>query len=125
MDITIRGLNFDLTDHLLDLISEKMDDSIRAFGNINPDLVQVTVQLSWEPQRYRSQEQLYRAEAKVSAPGKTIWVEEHGADVYAAVVKMKETLTRQIREWRERKIEGKRKGARTAKQLGHAEEVEE
>ena len=120
MNITFQGTNLELTDELKKFVLRKIDDASRAFGDFNLDPVQISIELERTTRRHpqaRENEQLFRAEANVSVPGHLIRVEESAMDIEQSVVKMKHTLTREIRHWRERLIEEKRKGARKAKQM--------
>ena len=120
MNITIKGTNLSLTDALRDLVEQKILDSLRALGGMNKESVRVAVELERTTHRYiqsKHNEQLYRAEATVSLPGHTLRVEESAKDIEQAIIKLKHTLTRDIRKWREHLIHSRRQGARKAKSL--------
>ena len=120
MNITLQATNLTLSDNLKDLVNRKIGDAARAFGDMNMDPVQIAVELEKTTNRHpqeRTNEQLFRVEANVSVPGQLIRVEESAMELEQAIVKMKHTLTREIRHWRERKIEERRKGARKAKSI--------
>lgn len=119
MNTTIQGTNVRLTNKLRDFVDEKLEDCFRAFGDMNLEAVHVAIELERTTRRHpneREDEQLYRAEANVSLPGRLIRAEESASDIYQAIVKLKHTLTREIRKWRERVSDGTRDGARRVKE---------
>ena len=118
MNTTFQGTNLELNDEIRSYVHRKLEDCFRSFGDMNLDAVQVDVELQRTTSRHpqeRSTDQLYRAEANVSVPGRLIRAEGTGSDLTQAVVKMKRKLAREIRSWREKMIGNSRKGARTAK----------
>ncbi len=119
--ITLQGTNLSITPELRQFVDKKIEDAVRALGEVNPDAVRIEIELEHTSRRHpqeRKDEQLFRAEANVKVPGRLIRVEESAMHIEQAIVKMKNTLTRQIRHWRERTIEHKRKGGRRAKSMG-------
>ncbi|WP_456426578.1 ribosome hibernation-promoting factor, HPF/YfiA family [Rhodocaloribacter sp.] len=117
MNITFQGTNLDLNDDLRNFVEEKLNDAFKAFGNIKTDPIRVAVELERTTRHHRKDDTLYRAEANVSVPGRLIRVEETSPDLYQAIVEMKETLTREIRQWRERHLDQRRNGGRAAKEM--------
>ncbi len=118
MNITLKGTQLVLTSKLRDLVNRKLDDSLRAFGDMNLDAVKIAVELENTSHRYLKEndnEQPFRAEANVSFPGHSLRVEETASSIEQAIIKLKHTLTRDIRKWRERTIDNRRKGARQFK----------
>ena len=125
MHITLQGTNLELTHELRKFIYKKLDDCKRALGDVDPNAVHINIEIERTTSRHpkeRINGQLYRAEANVKVPGQLIRAEESAMQLEPAIVKMKNTLTRNIRHWRERTIENKRNGARAAKALTHVEE---
>jgi putative sigma-54 modulation protein len=114
MNITVQGTNMNVSPGLREFVERKLRDCFRPFGEAKLEAVLVDVELE-KAVSYSRSDDMYRVEANVSVPGKLIRVEESADDIRTAVVKMKETLTRDIRKWRTRKIERVRKGARQAK----------
>ncbi len=118
MNITLKGTQLVLTSKLRELVNRKLNDAMRAFGDMNLDAVQIAVELENTSHRYLKEndnEQPFRAEANVSVPGHTLRVEETASSIEQAIIKLKHTLTRDIRKWRERTIDNRRKGARQFK----------
>lgn len=118
MNLTFQGTNLELNEDIRTFVQRKLDDCFRAFGDMNLEPVQVDVLLERTTRRHpleRETDQLYRAEANVSVPGRLIRVEGTASELTQAVVKMKRKLFREIRTWRERRIDDTRSGARSAK----------
>lgn len=118
MNITLQGTQLNLTSKLRELVDRKINDCLRAFGDMNLDAVQIAIELENTSHRYvkeNNNEQPYRAEATVYLPGNTLRVEESADSIEKAIIKLKHTLTRDIRKWRERTVDKRRKGAREVK----------
>ena len=118
LHITLQGTNLALTTDIRKFVNKKFKDCERALGDMNLDGVRVAVELEQTTRKHpgkRRNEQLFRAEANVSVPGRLIRVEESAMHLEQAIVKMKNTLTRNLRHWRERLIENKRHSARRVK----------
>ena len=119
MNITLQATNLDLNDEIRSMVEKKLNTSFRAFGDMNLDPVQIDVQLERTTRRHpqeRESEQLYRAEANVSVPGRLIRAEGTASALEQAIVSMKRKLTRENRVWRTKRIDGTRAGARSAKE---------
>ena len=120
MHITLQGTNLELTHELRRFIYKKLNDCRRALGDVDLNAVQIDIELERTSNRHPNESrngQLYRAEANVRVPGRFIRAEESSMHLEPAIVKMKNTLTRNIRHWREGVIAQRRKGARKAKQM--------
>lgn len=117
MNVTIQGTNLPLTDELRSFVVEKLEPAFRAFGKMNLDPVKVDVELEKTALHQGKDLHRYRVEANVSVPGRFFRAEASSDDLREAVVKMKHTLTREIRSWRERLIDERRRGARAGKML--------
>ncbi|PEN14861.1 ribosomal subunit interface protein [Longibacter salinarum] len=118
MDVRLQGTNIDLTDDLRSLVSRTMDEACRPLGALNRDPVDIDVELEETTRRHPKEledQRRYRAEANVSIPGRLIRAEGSADDLHQAITQMKHRLTREIRDWRERLIDSRRKGARTLK----------
>lgn len=122
MIVNIQATNFELTPQWRSFVEEKLNDSLRAFGDMNLDPVTIDLELERTTRRYRrskEDQQLYRAEANVELPGQLIRAEGSADDLRKAIVKMKKILTTEIRRWRERLITDRRKGSRAGKRVLH------
>lgn len=118
MNVTLQGTNVELTDDIRSLVDRKLEESLRVLGDMNRDAVFVDVELeeTTRKDQDRNNQKLFRAEVNVKVPGRLIRVEESAADLEQAVVSMKHTLTRELREWHDRMVDESRKGARQAKE---------
>lgn len=122
MNIIFQGTNLPLTDELRDFVIEKLEHAFRAFGKMNLEPVKVDVELEKTTLHQGKDLHQYRAEANVSVPGRFFRVEASADDLREAIVVMKHTLTREIRSWRERLIDERRRGARAAREMLSPEE---
>lgn len=120
MIIKLHGTHLEITPEVRTLVTEKIMDSIKSLGDLNTESVHINVELERTSHRHlneRNKEKLYRAEANVSLPGHQVRVEESAMELEKAIVQLKHTLTRDLRKWREKKYDSRRKGARMAKQM--------
>lgn len=126
MLIRVQGTNLELNDARYALVKNKLDRALRALGALDLDSVQVDVELEETTRRHpkeREDERRYRAEANVTVPGHLIRAEGSGDTLKYAIVDMKNHLTRELREWREKLIDQRREGGRRVK-LERGEEIE-
>lgn len=124
MNVTLQGTNVDLTDDIRAFVDRKLEESLKVLGKMNRDAVFVDIELeeTTRKDQERNNQQLFRAEANVKIPGRLVRVEESAADLEQAIVSMKHTLTRELRQWHDRMVDENRKGARKAKEkFGTAE----
>ncbi|HLT46810.1 MAG TPA: ribosome-associated translation inhibitor RaiA [Rubricoccaceae bacterium] len=116
MIVSLKGTRLTLTSGIRRLVEDKLADAFRAFGDTDLAPVTVEVEVEHTTRRYRdlASARPYRAEATVHVPGATLRAEGSADDLEQAIVEMKHTLTRQIREWRAQRREASRQGARAA-----------
>jgi ribosomal subunit interface protein len=125
MNIRIQGTHFHVSDEFRVFVQEKLEDAFRGLGDTRLEPVSVDIELDHSPSR-RRKGNLFRVEANVSLPRtSTIRVEETAESMTRAVVQMKHTLTRELREWRERSIEDKRRLPRSERADALAEPPQE
>lgn len=118
MNISIQGTNIDLSQALRELVQQKIGQSLRVLGSINQESISIAIQLENTSGRYvhtKENEQLYKAVATIGLPGHTFRIEESAMDIDRAIIKLKHTMTRDLREWKKRLIESRRNGARKVK----------
>lgn len=118
MNVTLQGTNVELTDGIREFVNRKLEESLKVLGNMNRDAVFVDIELeeTTRKDQERNNQQLFRAEANVKIPGRLVRVEESAGDLEQAIVSMKHTLTRELRQWHDRMVDDSRKGARKAKE---------
>jgi ribosomal subunit interface protein len=114
MNVSLKGTGVDLTADLYLLVAEKCGDAFRAFGDTHLDPVSVDVELEHTSRRYRDRASRmpFRAEATVFVPGATLRAEGSADTLDEALVEMKHTLARQIRDWRLQRRDAQRDGER-------------
>lgn len=118
MHITLQGTNLELTHELRKFVYKKLSDCRKALGDVDLSAVHINIEVERTTNRHpqeRRSGQRYRAEANVRVPGRLIRAEESAMHLEPAIVKMKNTLTRNIRHWREQMIKHRRDEARKAK----------
>ena len=88
-----------------------MKESMRAFGNIPPEQIQATIRLAGINSRHQNGERMYRAAAIILVPGASFRIEEEAREIERAIVELKHTLMRDVKQWREKLREGRRKSS--------------
>ena len=114
MDIHVFATDLEMTDELRSYVEQKVGDVRRAFGDMDLTSVTIDVEVARTTRHHRKGDKLYRAEATVRLPRQRLRVEEYDATPKTAVSKLKQSLSREIRTWRERLADLRRKGARRA-----------
>lgn len=117
MNITLKSTNLTITHSLRGFVYMKLEDSFRAFGNMDRTPIYVAVELEQTTHHRHGKENTYRAEATITLPGRTLRAEATDNDIHKAIVALKQTLARTIRKWRERVSDSARQGGRHAKTL--------
>jgi len=124
MNITITGTHFEVSDTFRSFVEEKLEDAFRGLGDTRLEPVSVVVELEHSPSR-RRKGNLFRVEVNMTLPRTpAIRVEEVADSMPKAVVQMKHTLTRELREWRERLINDKRRLPRSERADAMAEDAQ-
>ena len=119
MDMHLQGINLDLTDDLRAYVEEKLADPLRLIAPSHRAGTRLRVTLARTTRRHRQGDTLYRVSAHLTLPKGAVQAEEQGENLRQTVVALKETLTRELRQLRERRVEAGRRGARKAKQSLH------
>lgn len=91
MNINLTGHHVEVTSAMRDYVSSKMSKIKRHFDHV----IDINVILSVEKLRQK-------AEANVHMPGKNIFVEADGADMYASIDSLVDKLDRQILRHKEK-----------------------
>jgi putative sigma-54 modulation protein len=91
MNLNLTGHHIEITPAMRDYVTSKLARITRHFENV----IDVNVILSVEKLRQK-------AEANVHVPGKDIFVETDGADMYASVDNLVDKLDRQILKHKEK-----------------------
>lgn len=128
MDFTLQGTNLDLTPKIRTFLDEKLEDCFRTLGDTDRDAVTFNIELEKTTRQDPGEEddqRRYRAEAMVSIPGREIRAVGSEDDIFQSIVQMKHRLLRQLRDWREKRTDERREGAREAKHLREERHSEE
>ncbi|MFH0923632.1 MAG: ribosome-associated translation inhibitor RaiA [Candidatus Falkowbacteria bacterium] len=106
MNINIKATNIELTPRIKDYVQEKMDMLEKYLGSIDVINAQFEVELTT---RRQNKGEIYRAEANLDVPGDLLRVEKTEKDLFKAIDKVKDHLTRSIKRYKEKRIDKKRK----------------
>jgi putative sigma-54 modulation protein len=107
MQVKIKATKIELTLEIKDYIQEKMDMLEKYLGHIQVLNCDVEVGMSIGSQ---TSGKIYRAEANLEVPGELLRVEKTEKELFKAIDKVKDHLTRSIRRYKERRIDRNRRG---------------
>ena len=113
MQIKIKATNIELTPEIKDYVQEKMDMLEKYLGNVQVLNCDVEVGMSVGNQQSGK---IYRAEANLNVPGDLLRVEKTEKDLFKAIDKVKDHLTRSIRRYKEKRIDRGRKAEQNFKE---------
>lgn len=117
MDIKVSGRKTTVTDALRAHVDEKIGEALKVF-DIEPMTVDVVLRYEKNP----SNPSPAIVEVTVRARGSVIRVAEHGADMYAAIDQAAEKVTRQLRKFKTKIVDG-RQGGLSAAEVAPVEPV--
>lgn len=106
MRIDIKATKLELSPEVKNYIQKKIDMLERYLGKIQVLNCHVEIGLAVGGQKSG---QIYRAEVNLDLPGKLLRVERTATDIFKAIDKTKEHLVDQVKKYKEKKIERKRK----------------
>lgn len=121
MKIIIRTKNLKLTEDFQKFVEEKIG-SLKKFINIlktengekGKTLSEVFVEIEKE-NRHHKKGQIFRAEVQLHLPGKSLVAEERGEDLKKAIIGAKDELSREIKKYKLKTIETRRRSQRKIK----------
>jgi len=108
MKINIKGKNLDLTPAIKGYVQEKMDMLEKYLGNTQ------VVNCDFEVEKttnHHLKGNIFRAEANLEVPGELLRVEKEEVELFKAIDKVKDHMTRSIERYKEKK-QDKRRQAR-------------
>ena len=108
MKIKIKASKIDLTPNIKDYIQEKMDMLDKYLGSVK--VTNCDVEIAREQMGQHSGK-VFRAELNLSLPGELLRVEKTEKDIYKAIDKVKDHMTRSIRRYKQ-KLQDKRRQPR-------------
>jgi len=106
MRIDIKATKLELSEEIKVYIQKKMDMMERYLGKIQVLNCHVEVGVTVGGQQSG---QIYRAEVNLDLPGELLRVERTATDIFKAIDKVKDHLVDQIKRYKEKKIDRKRK----------------
>ncbi len=107
MQINIKATNIELTPEIKDYVQEKMDMLEKYLGNVQVINADFEVAMTT---RHHNKGKIFRAEANLNVQGDLLRVEKTEKDLFKAIDKVKDHLTRSIRRYKEKRIDRERKG---------------
>ena len=113
MQINIKATNIELTPEIKDYVQEKMDMLEKYLGSVQVLNCDVEVGMSVGNQQSGK---IYRTEANLVVPGDLLRVEKTEKDLFKAIDKVKDHLTRSIRRYKEKRIDRDRKAEKKIKE---------
>ncbi|MFH1822762.1 MAG: ribosome-associated translation inhibitor RaiA [Patescibacteria group bacterium] len=105
MNINIKATKIELTPDIRKYAQEKMDMLDKYLGQIQ--VLHCDVEVGMSVGSHQSGE-IYRAEVNLEVPGELLRVEKTEKELFKAIDKVKDHLTRSIRRYKEKKIERRR-----------------
>lgn len=120
MKIIIKAKNIELTPYLEKFVEEKIGSLqkfisiLRQEGNIGKSLAEAFVEIEKTTKHHRSGD-IFRAEARIELPGRTIMAEALRDDLLKAIVEVKDEMQREIKKYKLKKIDKSRRPQRKPK----------
>ena len=106
MRINIKATKIELTQEIKDYVQEKMDMLEKYLGDIQVLHCDVEVGMSVGGQ---NKGKIYRAEANLEVLGNLLRVEKTEKELFKAIDKVKDHLTRSIKRYKEKRIDRRRR----------------
>ena len=98
MQIDIRGVETELTDNIKKYATEKAEKFVKYGINI------IGVELALEEDHNKTEDKAGFVKALIKIPGKDIAVKGEGKNLYAAIDKMEERASRELRELKNKNL---------------------
>lgn len=118
MKLSLKWTNLEPIESLDVFVEEKIGGLAKFIRNYDASgVAEAWVEIGRTSQHHKTGEFVYRAETDIRLPGKILRAEATNKDLRQAIVKVKDELQRQIEEYREKKVNRARDGARKAKEL--------
>ncbi len=132
MEISIRAKNIKLTDHLKDyaerklrsafrflpaLLEKELQDKKRVGEEVHRAILEVEIEKTTGDEKGR----IFRTEAQMILPGRTIKAEDVSETIKASIDEVKYELERQIKDHKEKMQTMRRKGSQDMKKMRREE----
>ena len=119
MKLVIQGKNIEITDSIREYVSQKIEKAVSHFQNITTE-VDVNLSVARNP-RINSKQM---AEVTIYANGTVIRAQEGSETLYASVDMVADKIARQLRKYKERRLEQKTQTQLTTRDVVEQEPVE-
>jgi putative sigma-54 modulation protein len=106
MKIKIKASKIELNSNIKEYIQEKMDMLDKYLGSVS--VTNCDVEIARELTGQHSGK-VFRAELNLNLPGELLRVEKTEKDIYKAIDKVKDHMTRSIRRYKQKRQDKKRK----------------
>ncbi|PLX20897.1 ribosomal subunit interface protein [Candidatus Parcubacteria bacterium] len=100
MQVRIKATKIDLTDSIRDYVQQKMDMLDKYLGTY--DVVNCDVEVGVTTNHHQKGK-IFKAETNIQLPGELLRVEKEAEDLYKAIDKVKDHMTRSIRRYKEKR----------------------
>ena len=107
MQVNLKASKIDLTPRIKDYVQQKMNMLEKYLGSVKVINCDVEISMAVGNQ---NKGKIFRAEANLSVPGELLRVEKTEKDLFKAIDKVKDHLTRSIRRYKRKRMDKKRKG---------------
>lgn len=118
MIISIQAKDIELTDELRAYTEQKMEGLFKFFDNV----IDVKVHLVRTTQHHQKGD-IFKASAEMALPGKTLHAEEVASDMKLAVNGLKDSMTREIKNYKGHLAGNKKKDQREVRRMKEGGEV--
>ncbi|MEX0933455.1 MAG: ribosome-associated translation inhibitor RaiA [Candidatus Paceibacterota bacterium] len=116
MNINIKTTNIELTDSIRDYLDKKMAQVEKFITAPNTEPI-ADIEIGKTTNAKNSAEDLFKAEINLQIGGKLYRYSAEEAELYAAIDKMKDQITREVRKDKEKRRDFFRRGALKMKEM--------
>ena len=106
MQINIKATKIELTGEIKDYIQEKMDMLDKYLGSVTATNCDVEIAMAVGNQ---NKGKIFRCEVNLNVPHELLRVEKTEKELFKAIDKVKDHLTRSIRRYKEKRLDKKRR----------------
>ncbi len=118
MKITIKATNIKLSPSIKSFVEEKIGGLEKFLQKIKIDPLEAFIEIEKTTVHHRKGD-VFRAEVQFCLPGQSIRAESTKDDLHLAIDEVKDELQRKIKQYTQKQISKRRRGARAIKKLFH------
>ncbi|MCK4635149.1 MAG: ribosome-associated translation inhibitor RaiA [Candidatus Aenigmarchaeota archaeon] len=118
MKITIKATNIKLSPPIESFVEEKMSSLEKYLRNIKLEPLEAFIEIEKTTVHHRKGD-VFRAEAQFHLPGQSIRAESIRDDLHLAIDEVRDELQRKFKQYTQKQISKRRRGARALKKLFH------